>query len=68
MVQPRTSPSLSVWVIPMAVMTAAIGLPLAVHKFSGNPATVAAIGMLSGFWSGWLTLGVSHDGESRTGL
>ena len=31
------------------VMTAAIGLPLVVHKFGGNPATVAAIGMLSGF-------------------
>jgi len=31
------------------VMTAAIGLPLLVHKFGGNPATVAAIGMLSGY-------------------
>jgi len=31
------------------VMTAAIGLPLIVHKFAGNPAIMAAIGMLSGF-------------------
>ena len=31
------------------VMTAAIGLPLIVHKFGGSPAIMAAIGMLSGF-------------------
>jgi uncharacterized membrane protein len=31
------------------VMTAAIGLPLIVHKFGGNPSIMAAIGMLSGF-------------------
>ena len=31
------------------VMTAAIGLPLIVGKFGGNPAIMAAIGMLSGF-------------------
>lgn len=31
------------------VMTAAVGLPLIVHKFGGNPAIMAAIGMLSGF-------------------
>lgn len=31
------------------VMTAAIGLPLIVHKFGGNPAIMSAIGMLSGF-------------------
>jgi uncharacterized membrane protein len=31
------------------VMTAAIGLPLIVHKFGGNPAVMASIGMLSGF-------------------
>ena len=31
------------------VMTAAVGLPLVVHKFGGDPAVVAAIGMLSGF-------------------
>jgi len=31
------------------VMTAAIGLPLIVHRFHGNPAIMAAIGMLSGF-------------------
>jgi uncharacterized membrane protein len=31
------------------VMTAAIGLPLIVHQFHGNPAIMAAIGMLSGF-------------------
>ena len=31
------------------VMTAGIGLPLIVHKFGGDPAVVAAIGMLSGF-------------------
>ncbi|HEY6577733.1 MAG TPA: DUF979 domain-containing protein [Rhizomicrobium sp.] len=31
------------------VMTAAIGLPLIVHKFGGSPAIMSAIGMLSGF-------------------
>jgi len=31
------------------VMTAAIGLPLIVHKFHGDPAIMGAIGMLSGF-------------------
>ena len=31
------------------VMTAAIGLPLIVHKFGGNPAIMGAIGMLTGF-------------------
>jgi uncharacterized membrane protein len=31
------------------VMTAAIGLPLIVHKFGGDPAIMASIGMLSGF-------------------
>ena len=31
------------------VMTAAVGLPLVVHRFGGNPAVVCAIGMLSGF-------------------
>jgi uncharacterized membrane protein len=31
------------------VMTAAVGLPIVVHQFGGNPATVCAIGMLSGF-------------------
>lgn len=31
------------------VMTAGIGLPLIVHKFGGDPAVTAAIGMLSGF-------------------
>jgi uncharacterized membrane protein len=31
------------------VMTAGIGLPLIVHKFGGDPAVMAAIGMLSGF-------------------
>ncbi|MQQ99971.1 DUF979 domain-containing protein [Glaciimonas soli] len=31
------------------VMTAGIGLPLIVHQFGGNPAIMAAIGMLSGF-------------------
>ena len=31
------------------VMTAAVGLPLIVHKFGGNPAVMGAIGMLSGF-------------------
>ncbi len=31
------------------VMTAAIGLPLIVHKFGGNPAIMGAVGMLSGF-------------------
>lgn len=31
------------------VMTAAIGLPLIVHKFGGNASIMSAIGMLSGF-------------------
>ena len=31
------------------VMTAGIGLPLIVHRFGGDPTTMAAIGMLSGF-------------------
>ena len=31
------------------VMTAAVGLPLVVRSFGGDPAIVAAIGMLSGF-------------------
>ncbi|HET9012348.1 MAG TPA: DUF979 domain-containing protein [Gemmatimonadaceae bacterium] len=31
------------------VMTAGIGLPLVVHRFGGDPAIMAAIGMLSGF-------------------
>ena len=31
------------------VMTAAIGLPLIVHKFGGDPVIMAAVGMLSGF-------------------
>jgi uncharacterized membrane protein len=31
------------------VMTAGIGLPILVHKFGGDPAVVASIGMLSGF-------------------
>ena len=31
------------------VMTAAVGLPLVVMQFGGNPAIVCAIGMLAGF-------------------
>jgi uncharacterized membrane protein len=31
------------------VMTAAVGLPIVVQHFGGNPATVCAIGMLAGF-------------------
>jgi len=31
------------------VMTAAIGLPLIVHQFGGDPVIMAAVGMLSGF-------------------
>ncbi|HET6969710.1 MAG TPA: DUF979 domain-containing protein [Phenylobacterium sp.] len=31
------------------VMMAGIGLPILVHRFGGNPAIVASIGMLSGF-------------------
>jgi len=31
------------------VMTAAIGVPLIVHRFGGDPAIMGAIGMLSGF-------------------
>ncbi len=37
------------------VMTAAIGLPLVVHKFGGDPAVVCALGMLSGFCGTLLT-------------
>jgi uncharacterized membrane protein len=37
------------------VMTAAIGLPLVVHQFGGDPAIVCAIGMLSGFCGTLLT-------------
>jgi uncharacterized membrane protein len=37
------------------VMTAAIGLPLIVHRFGGDPAVMAAIGMLSGFCGTLLT-------------
>ena len=37
------------------VMTAAIGLPLIVRQFSGDPAVMAAIGMLSGFCGTLLT-------------
>jgi len=31
------------------VMTAAVGLPIVVHQFGGDPAPVCAIGMLAGF-------------------
>ncbi len=31
------------------VMAAAIGLPLLIHQYDGNPAVVAAVGMLCGF-------------------
>jgi uncharacterized membrane protein len=31
------------------VMTAAVGLPIVVHQFHGNPLAVCAIGMLAGF-------------------
>lgn len=31
------------------VMTAAIGIPILIHRFGGDPAIVCAIGMLSGF-------------------
>jgi len=31
------------------VMTAGIGLPILMHKFGGDPAVIASIGMLSGF-------------------
>lgn len=31
------------------VMTAAVGLPILVHGFGGNPAVVGAVGMLAGF-------------------
>jgi uncharacterized membrane protein len=31
------------------VMTAGIGLPLIVHRFGGDPAIMAALGMLSGY-------------------
>ena len=31
------------------VMTAAVGLPIVVHQFGGDPARVCAIGMLAGF-------------------
>lgn len=31
------------------VMAAAVGIPILIHQFGGNPAPVAAIGMLAGF-------------------
>ena len=37
------------------VMTAAVGLPVIVHRFGGDPAVVCAIGMLSGFCGTLLT-------------
>ena len=37
------------------VMTAAIGLPLVVHQFGGDPAIICAIGMLAGFCGTLLT-------------
>ena len=37
------------------VMATAIGLPLIVHKFGGDPAVMGAIGMLSGFCGTLLT-------------
>ena len=37
------------------VMMAAVGLPLLVHRFGGDPAPVAAIGMLAGFCGTLLT-------------
>ena len=37
------------------VMTAAIGLPLIVHRFGGNPVIMSAIGMLAGFCGTLLT-------------
>jgi uncharacterized membrane protein len=37
------------------VMTAAIGLPLIVHKFHGDPVIMSAIGMLAGFCGTLLT-------------
>ena len=37
------------------VMTAAVGLPVVVHRFGGDPAVVCAIGMLSGFCGTLLT-------------
>ena len=37
------------------VMAAAVGLPLLVHRYGGDPAPVAAIGMLAGFCGTLLT-------------
>ncbi|MDP1027599.1 DUF979 domain-containing protein [Sphingomonas sp. KR1UV-12] len=37
------------------VMAAAVGIPLLVHQFGGDPAPVAAIGMLAGFCGTLLT-------------
>lgn len=37
------------------VMTAAIGIPLLIHSYHGNPAIVCAIGMLAGFCGTLLT-------------
>jgi uncharacterized membrane protein len=31
------------------VLTAGVGLPILIHRFGGNPAAVASLGMLSGF-------------------
>ena len=40
---------------PFPVMIAAIGIPLLIHQHHGNPAIVAAVGMLSGFCGTLLT-------------
>ena len=37
------------------VMTAAVGIPLLVHRYGGDPAPIAAIGMLAGFCGTLLT-------------
>src|SRR4030095_12477725 len=46
------------------VMTAAIGLPLLMHEYGGDPAIVAAIGMLAGF-CGTLMTPVAADSHIR---
>jgi uncharacterized membrane protein len=37
------------------VMAAAVGVPLLVHRYGGDPAPVAALGMLAGFCGTLLT-------------
>ena len=48
-VVPKSAASTSCTPTAFPVMTAAVGLPVLVQRFGGDPAVVCAIGMLSGF-------------------